>query len=74
MSSNYVSNDNTLFLYKSKPTNSYELDFDKIENVKDCVLLIKALMCGFSNGYEPRISIGDTSFLYEELKHLAKDK
>lgn len=74
MDSNYVSNEDTLVIHMPEPTNSYELDFDKIENVKDCVLLIKALMCGISRGYEPRITIADTSFLYEELKHLAKDK
>lgn len=74
MDSNYVINKNTLCLTYKSPTDSYEIDFDKIENVKDCVLLIKVLMCGLNNGYEPKVSINDTSFLYEELKHLAKDK
>lgn len=73
MDSNYVVKTDSYSFYSTRPTESYELDFDKIENVKDCVLIIKALICGFSKGYEPRITIDDTSFLYEELKHLAKD-
>ncbi len=51
-----------------------ELDFSKIKTVNDCVLLLKAFICGFNHGYEPKIIINDTSFLYEELKHLAKDE
>lgn len=74
MDSNYITNDNSLFLYTQKPTDSYELDFNKIKTVEDCVLLIKTMLCGFGNGREPKITIGNTSYLYERMKHLAKDK
>ena len=74
MDSNYINNDDTLVFHMSEPTNSYELDFSKIKTVNDCVLLLKAFICGFNHGYEPKIIINDTSILYEELKHLAKDE
>lgn len=74
MDSNYITNDNSLSFYTQKPTDSYELDFNKIKTVEDCVLLIKTMLCGFGNGHEPKITIGNTSYLYEQMKHLAKDK
>ena len=74
MDSNYITNDNSLFLYTQKPTDSYELDFNKIKTVEDCVLLIKTMLCGFGNGNEPKITIGNTNYLYKQMKHLAKDK
>ena len=62
-----------LIIHK-EPTESYELDFNKVKTVEDCVLLIKTLMYGFSKGYEPRISITKESILYEQMQHLAKEK
>ena len=50
MDSNYITNDNSLSLYTQKPTDSYELDFNKIKTVEDCVLLIKTMLCGFGIG------------------------
>ena len=74
MDQNYIMNNDSFSFYTQKPTDSYELDFSKIKTVNDCVLLLKAFICGFNHGYEPKIIINDTSFLYEELKHLAKDE
>lgn len=72
MDSSYVINNNTLcFTYKS-PTDTYEIDFDKIKDVKDCVLLIKALMNGLNNGYEPKVFIDDTSFFLRRIKTFGK--
>lgn len=69
MNSNYITNNNSLSFYTQKPTDSYELDFNKIKTVEDCVLLIKTMLSGFSNGTEPKITIGNTSYLYEQMKH-----
>ena len=74
MDSNYVINNDSFSFYTQNPTDSYELDFNKIKTVEDCVLLIKTMLSGFSNGTEPKITIGNTSYLYEQMKHLAKDK
>lgn len=74
MEQNYIMNNDSFSFYTQNPTDSYELDFSKIKTVNDCVLLLKAFICGFNHGYEPKIIINDTSFLYEELKHLAKDE
>lgn len=73
MDSNYVSNDNGFSFYVAQPTESYELDLNKIKTVEDCVLLVKTLMCGLSQGHEPSITIGNTSPLYNQMKHLAKE-
>ena len=74
MDSNYITNTDSFSFYTQKPTDSYELDFNKIKTVEDCVLLIKTMLCGFNHGSEPKITIGNTSYLYEQMKHLAKDK
>lgn len=74
MDSNYVSNDNTLVFHMPEPTDSYELDFNKIKTIEDCALLVKAFICGFNHGYEPTIRIYNTSYLYEQMRHLAKDE
>ena len=74
MDSNYITNDNSLSLYIQKPTDSYELDFNKIKTVEDCVLFIKIILSSFGNGHEPKVTISNTSYLYEQMKHLAKDK
>ena len=74
MDSNYASDNSGFSFYVTQPTDSYELDFNKVNTVEDCVLLVKTLMCGFSQGNEPKITIGNTSPLYEQMKHLAKDK
>lgn len=74
MDSNYIMNNDSFLFYTQKPTDSYELDFNKIKTVEDCVLLIKTILCGFSHGSEPKITIGNKSYLYEQMKHLAKDK
>lgn len=52
----------------------YELDFNKIKTVEDCVLVIKAILSGLSNGHKSRITISNTNYLYDEMKHLAKDE
>lgn len=74
MDSNYIINNDSFSFYTQNPTDSYELDFNKIKTVEDCVLLIKTMLSGFSNGTEPKITIGNTSYLYEQMKHLAKNK
>ena len=74
MDQNYIMNNDSFSFYTQNPTDSYELDFNKIKTVEDCVLLIKAMLCSFGNGREPKITIGNTSYLYEQMKHLAKDK
>lgn len=74
MDSNYIINNDSFSFYTQKPTDSYELDFNKIKTVEDCVLFMKAMLSEFSNGTEPKITIGNTSYLYEQMKHLAKDK
>lgn len=61
-----------IFTY-AEPTDSYELDFDKVKTVEDCVLLLKCFICGFNKGYEPTIRIYNTSLMYEQMKHLAKE-
>lgn len=65
--------DTATLLIHEEPTESYELDFSKVKTVGDCVLLIKALTCGYSKGYEPTIRIYNTSPMYEQMKHLAKE-
>ena len=50
------------------------IDFNKIKTVEDCVLFIKIILSSFGNGHEPKVTIGNTSYLYEQMKHLAKDK
>lgn len=72
MDSNYIINNDSFSFYTQTPTDGYELDFNKIKTVEDCVLLIKTMLSGFSNGTEPKITIGNTSYLYEQMKHLAK--
>lgn len=74
MDSNYITNTDGFSFYTQNPTDSYELDFNKIKTVEDCVLVIKTMLSGFSHGSEPKITIGNTSYLYEQMKHLAKDK
>ena len=74
MDHNYIMNNDSFLFYTQNPTDSYELDFNKIKTVEDCVLLIKTMLCGFGNGREPKITIDNTSYLYEQMKHLAKDK
>ncbi len=74
MDSNYVVKTDSYSLYSATPNESYELDFDKIKTVEDCVLVIKAMLSGLGNGNQPTVNIGNTSYLYEQMKHLAKDK
>ena len=50
-----------------KNPDSYEIDIDKIDNVADIFLLIKAM-------FPRNVCINETSPYYEDLKHLAKDK
>ena len=52
-----------------QPTERFELDFDKIKTIEDCVLILNSFML-------PRcfkIYIDNTYEYYEEMKHLAKD-
>lgn len=54
-------------------TESYSIDFNKVKTVEDCVLLIEALIRGYSGGYKPDIIVTSESYLYEPMKHLAKE-
>lgn len=56
-----------------QPTEQFELDFDKIKTVDDCVLVLKAIMFALNSGYDPKIYVNNTYTYYEEIKHLAKD-
>lgn len=56
------------------PTDSYELDFDKVKTVEDCVLILKTILSCFGQGHEPVININNTSYLYDKMRHLAKSK
>lgn len=61
-------------LYSAAPTEQYELDFDKIKTVEDCVLVLKAMLSAYCGGQQPRVIIGNTSRFYDEMKHLAKNE
>ena len=52
---------------------SYQIDFDKIKTIEDCVLLMKCFITGWNRGYEPNISIYSNSLYYDKMKHLKKD-
>lgn len=52
---------------------SYQIDFDKIKTVEDCVLLTKCFIASWNCGYEPNISIYSNSLYYDQMKHLKKD-
>lgn len=57
-------------LFFPRPTEQFELDFDKIKTLEDCVLVLKnIMMCSeFSKVY-----VNNTCADHENLKHLAKD-
>lgn len=52
-----------------QPTERFELDFDKIKTIEDCVLILKSFMLPRCS----KIYIDNTYEHYEEMKHLAKD-
>lgn len=56
-------------LFFPRPTEQFELDFDKIKTLEDCVLVLKNLItCNKFN----KVYINNTCDDYEEMKHLAK--
>lgn len=63
----------TGIIYYQQPTEQFELDFDKINTVEDCVLVMRCIMSFLSNGYDSKVYVGNTCEWYEEMKHLAKD-
>lgn len=56
-----------------QPTEQFELDFDKIKTVDDCVLVLKSMMFALNSGYDPNVYVNNTYTYYEEMKHLAKN-
>ena len=57
-------------LFFTRPTEQFELDFDKIKTLEDCVLVLKNIMM-FSEF--SKVYVNNTCADYENLKHLAKD-
>ena len=57
MDSNYIINNDSFSFYTQKPTDSYELDFNKIKTIEDCVLLIKTMLCGFNHGLNLKLQL-----------------
>lgn len=61
-------------LFDNFDEKSYDIDYDKIKTVEECVELIKIILCGTNfNGRVPTITIYSSSPMYEKLKHLAKE-
>lgn len=56
-----------------QPTERFELDFDKIKTIEDCVLILKAMILCINGGRPCTVCFDNTGPLYEEAKHLAKD-
>ena len=65
-----IKEETKVLLFFPQPTEQFELDFDKIKTLEDCVLVLKnIMMCSeFSKVY-----VNNTCANYENLKHLAKD-
>ena len=71
IASNFISSG---LRFTQQPTDRYEIDFDKIRTLHDCVTLLQAVICGITQSKTPKVYVQDDSAFYDRLRHLAKEE